>query len=46
MIHLMETNTVLQSTDYRILPQIEIKIEKTPNADNEGCKIIIESIKE
>ena len=46
MIHLLESNATLQSSDYRILPQIEIKAEKISGFDNEGCKIIIESIKE
>lgn len=46
MIHLLETNATLQSADYRVIPQIEIKAEKTQGLDNEGCKIIIESIKE
>lgn len=44
MIHLLESNATLQSSDYRILPQIEIKAEKITDFDNEGCKIIIEPI--
>lgn len=46
MIHLLETNATLQSADYRIIPQIEIKAEKIQGFDNEGCKILIEPIKE
>ena len=46
MIHLLETNATIQSSDYRIIPQIEIKAEKISGFENEGCKILIEPIKE
>ena len=42
IIHLFENAATLQSTDYRVLPKININIEKIKDFQNEGCLIIIE----
>ena len=42
IIHLFENNATLQSTDYRILPKINIQIQKIRKYSDEGCLIQIE----
>lgn len=44
IIHLLESNSVIQSSDYRVIPQIEIKTEKIQGFEKEGCKITIEPL--
>lgn len=44
--HLLESNAVLQSTDYRVTPHYEIKMQKVNKPSNEGCELIIEKIKD
>ena len=47
IIHLFENYATLQSSDYRIAPQIEIKteIQKTDLFAKEGCLITLEPLK-
>ena len=40
--HLLESNAVLQSTDYRVVPTTEVKMQKVNRLSDEGCSIIIE----
>lgn len=42
IIHLFENYATLQSTDYRILPKINIQIQKIHKYEDEGCLISIE----
>ena len=42
ILHLFENNATLQSTDYRVLPKINIQIQKIRKYADEGCLIIIE----
>lgn len=44
IIHLFENNATLQSTDYRVLPKLNIEIQKIQDYEKEGCKIQIESL--
>lgn len=46
LTHLLESNAVLQSTDYRVIPSIEVKMQKVNNIQDEGCEIIIEPFKD
>lgn len=40
--HLLESNAVLQSTDYRVIPSIEVQMKKIKNITDEGCSIFID----
>ena len=44
LLHLFESTATLQSTDYRILPSIEVKMKKVFRKEDEGCEIIIEEL--
>ena len=46
ILHLFESNGVLQSTDYRVIPEIDIKMKHTPSKNHEGCEILIEKFKD
>ena len=39
--HLLESNTVIQSTDYRVIPKIEINIKKVRNSADEGLELTL-----
>lgn len=42
VIHLFENYATLQSTDYRVLPKLNIQIQKIRKYADEGCLITIE----
>lgn len=42
IIHLLESNSVIQSSDYRVTPQIVVNMKKIKNSKDEGCHILIE----
>lgn len=44
ILHLFESLTTLQSTDFRVLPQLHIAIRKVVAKDKEGCEIKIEKL--
>lgn len=46
IIHLFESTGTIQSCDYRVIPNIEVKIKKILNQSDEGCELTIESIKD
>lgn len=39
--HLLESNTVVQSADFKVISKIEINIKKVHKPTDEGCEIII-----
>lgn len=47
ILHLFETSVALQSTDYRVVPQIEVKTDtqKIDLFSKEGCLITFEELK-
>lgn len=47
ILHLLESSVVLQSTDFRVVPQLDIHIEthKVSLFEKEGCLITFEPIK-
>lgn len=44
IIHLFEIKTVLQSTDYRVLPKVSIQIQHIDKLDEEGCSLSVSSL--
>lgn len=44
IIHLFEIKTVLQSTDYRVLPKVSIQIQHIDKLDEEGCTLSVNSL--
>jgi uncharacterized ubiquitin-like protein YukD len=47
ILHLLETSVALQSTDYRVIPKLDIHLEtkKISLFEREGCTITLEPIK-
>lgn len=42
LLHLFESNGVIQSTDYRVVPDTEIIMKKVKKLEEEGCEIILD----
>ena len=44
ILKLMESHTVIQSTDFRVIQSVDIRTQKVISEDNEGCEISFESV--